>query len=637
MTWRAALHRALWIPVCAALLGGCSSLPFFSKKDADAATKKAPEPEVAIYAFDVDAPKPLRTMLLTYLDVARFQKAPKSEAIAGVELERLAAAAPAQARALLETEGYFDADVKIVLTPAATAATAATAAAATGATALPRISMTVVPGPQVIVESVHIASTTPLATRDATREQPFADRLDELRKHWSLKVGAPFRQPAWDAAKNGALGELRADGYPTASWQSTHAAIDATSNTAALDVTIESGPLYRLGAITVEGVNRYDVDAVKRLATFFRGEAYSEKTLLDYQDRLAKVGLFEGASVELDATGSPDGAPVIVKVKELSRQQATFGVGYSANTGPRVSIEHYDRKVFGEPWIAHSTLSYGPDLKSLGTEFTSYPHENMWRDLFAANIEQLDAADEIRDSWSTRIGRSQDTTRFERLFYLEAVHAKVSSAPLVDDAEAFSGNYNWLRRDLDSILSPTEGTALSLQGGVGFGHGTETRSDLATELQSRGPFFRAYTNFRYYRPIGSWYANARLEAGEVFVHDRIGVPDTILFRAGGDNSVRGYGYRTLGPTVNGAIVAGRVLATGSVEMEHELTDRVPALLGALFIDAGNAADRWSNFHPDYGYGVGLHYRSPVGPLRLDLAYGQEVHQFRVHVSVGVTF
>ncbi|MEO8312502.1 MAG: BamA/TamA family outer membrane protein, partial [Caldimonas sp.] len=109
------------------------------------------------------------------------------------------------------------------------------------------------------------------------------------------------------------------------------------------------------------------------------------------------------------------------------------------------------------------------------------------------------------------------------------------------------------------------------------------------------------------------------------------------FRAGGDNSVRGYGYRTLGPTINGAVVGGRVLMTGSVELEHALLDRLPALLGAVFVDAGNAADRWNRLHPVFGYGVGLHYRSPVGPLRLDLAYGQDVRQLRLHLSVGVAF
>ncbi len=147
----------------------------------------------------------------------------------------------------------------------------------------------------------------------------------------------------------------------------------------------------------------------------------------------------------------------------------------------------------------------------------------------------------------------------------------------------------------------------------------------------------AYTRFTVYRPFGAWFANARLEAGQVFVHDRIGIPDTILFRAGGDNSVRGYGYRTLGPTVNTAVVGGRVLATGSIEFEHPIVSKIPTLLGAVFVDAGNAADKLNELHPVVGFGVGAHYRSPVGPIRVDVAYGQKVHQLRLHLSVGVTF
>jgi translocation and assembly module TamA len=624
MRFRAALLRALWGSMLAALLCGCSSLPFFSNKDEATAAAPPREPEVTLYDFEVEAPAPLRTLLLEYLDLARFQKAPKSEGVAGTELDRLVAAAPAQARGLLETEGYFDSTVKVAQTPAAPGG-------------LPRIVMTVVPGPRVAVQSVAIESTAPLAPRMPTRDEPWADRLDKLRQIWTLKPGQPFRQPAWNSAKNAALGELRADGYPTAGWQSTHARVDATAGTAALEVTIEGGPLFRLGPIRIEGLNRYDGVAVRRLATFHVGEVYSEKLLLDYQERIVKVGLFEGASVELDASGAPEAAPVVVKVKELTQQSATFGVGYSANTGPRVSLEHYDRKVFGQPWIAHSTISFGPDLKTIGTEFTSYPHDNLWRNLAAANIEQLRAADETRNSWTARVGRSQDLTRFERVYYLEAARTRVSSAPLTTSSEAVSTNYHWLRRDLDNILAPTEGSALSLQGGAGYGRGVETRSDMAGELKSRGPFVRAYTRYSWYRPFGGWFGNARVEAGQVFVHDRIGVPDTVLFRAGGEDSVRGYGYRTLGPSVNGAVVGGRVLLTGSVEMEHPLNERVPALLGAVFVDAGNAADRWNELHPVFGYGVGLHYRSPVGPLRLDLAYGQDERRLRVHVSVGIVF
>ena len=135
--------------------------------------------------------------------------------------------------------------------------------------------------------------------------------------------------------------------------------------------------------------------------------------------------------------------------------------------------------------------------------------------------------------------------------------------------------------------------------------------------------------------MGDWYATARVEAGQVFANGNVGIPDTLLFRAGGDDSVRGYKYRSLGPTVDGALLSGRVLLTGSAEMARPLSPRLPAVWGAGFIDAGQAADRWQNLRPVFGYGVGVRWRSPVGPLRLDLAYGQKVHQFRIHLSVGI--
>ncbi len=617
--------RALACLLAAALLGGCSSLPFFSSDDDAAKAKPAATPDVALYAFDVEAPAPLQKLLLDFLDLSRFQKAPKDDGFSGRELDRLVAAAPAQAQSLLETEGYFDATVKIEQSP--------------GGNGIPRIVMSVEPGPRVKIESVAIGSATPLAPRTPTRDDATTDRLERMRDDWKLKPGEPFRQSDWSGAKTAALGELRGDGYPTATWQSTHARIDATAETAALALQVMPGPLFRLGPIEVVGIERYDEGAVRRLAAFGQGDVYSEKALLDYQERLVKSGLFEGASVEIDAeTGPPEGAPVLVKVKELPQHQATFGVGYSANTGPRVSVDHYDRKVFGQPWIAHSNLVFGPNLKTIGTELTSYPLENLKHNLVGVNLEQLKGADETRDSAALRVGRSQDTGRFERLYFGELSHSRVSSALLDTASSAAAVHYHWLRRDVDDVLLPTRGAVLALQGGVGYGTGTETRSDRpGIEEKAKGPFVRTYARVNAYHPLGSWFLNGRLEAGQVFVNNRIGVPDPLLFRAGGENSVRGYAYRTLGPEVNGAVVGGRVLLTGSLEAEHPFTSRLPALLGAVFVDAGNAADSWGKLSPVVGYGVGVHYRSPVGVLRLDLAYGQDVRKLRLHLSVGVAF
>src|SRR5690606_3960366 len=133
-----------------------------------------------------------------------------------------------------------------------------------------------------------------------------------------------------------------------------------------------------------------------------------------------------------------------------------------------------------------------------------------------------------------------------------------------------------------------------------------------------GPFTRAWGRYTWYRPVGSWYLTARAEAGQVFARESVGLPDTLLFRAGGDESVRGYAYRTLGPQVNGVVTSGRVIATGSLEIARPISPRRPAFWWASFVDVGNAAAKWKDLDPAVGVGVGLRWRSPVGPLRIDL-------------------
>jgi translocation and assembly module TamA len=141
-----------------------------------------------------------------------------------------------------------------------------------------------------------------------------------------------------------------------------------------------------------------------------------------------------------------------------------------------------------------------------------------------------------------------------------------------------------------------------------------------------------------YRPMpGGWFGQARVEAGEVFAKDSPASIDALGFRAGGDDSVRGYAYRSLGPIRDGAVASGRVLFTASVEAARPVSARMSTLWGAVFVDAGQAADDWRSLNPVLGYGVGLRWRSPVGPLRLDLAYGHELERVRMHFSVGIVF
>lgn len=609
--------RAAAAALMVALLGGCANLPFLSKSPEAEATAPAP-PQHAEYRLEVQAPDPLRKLLTDYLDLARFQSAPATEGINTAELERLMRAAPAQARELLETEGYFNATVTVP--PASSDA------------GLPLVRVIVEPGPRATVAAVTLDAVGALQQGDAARE------LALLRSAWALPVGEPFRQSAWNAAKTLALTRLRADGYATASWQRTSARVDAATHRVELALVIDSGPLFRLGALRVEGLQRYDEDTVRKLANFGPGDAYSEKLLLDFQERIQKLGLFEGAAVELEADADhADAATVTVRVKELPQHQATIGIGYSANTGPRVSFEHTDRRLFGSPWIMHNKVELGPDRQAWEGELTSHPLDNLYRNLVSGSATRLLTDDQVQLGWNARLGRAQDTPRIERLYFGELTHARVDSALLTSQADAASINYHWVYRDIDNVLLPTRGLTTSLQAGLGYAKGSQ--SVLGDPLvESRGPFVRLYSRLTWYRPLGdAWYGTARVEAGQVLTHDVVGIPDTLLFRAGGDDSVRGYAYRTLAPSVDGTATGGRSLFTTSLEIARPISPRYPAYWWAAFVDAGNAADSFKDLKPAVGYGVGLRWRSPVGPLRIDVAYGQQTHQVRTHFSVGIAF
>jgi translocation and assembly module TamA len=625
----AGVLRTACLAGAAAVLAGCASLPFGlggARDDAAAAPAGAASAPVdrAEYRLDVQAPGPLRALLMNYLDLARFQNAPATDAINAAELERLLRAAPAQARGLLETEGYFNAVV--------TAERAGTEAG------LPLLRVTVVPGPRATVHAVSVEASGPLQTANAAGNVAAQREIAALRAQWPLRPGDPFRQGAWTDAKNATLARLRADGYAAATWSSTQARVDAPENRADLAVVLDSGPLYQLGALRIEGAKRYGEDAIRRLSTFGPGDPYSEKTLLDFQERLQKLGLFEGASVELDADPATAGAaPVLVRVKELTQHQATIGIGYSANTGPRVSVEHTNRRVFDRPLIAKNKVQYGPENKSWDGELSTYPLDGLYRNLVSGAAAKLTVDDQQQLGWNARIGRAQDTGRIERLLFAEIAHARVDAADLASQGDAVSVNSHRIFRDVDNVLLPTKGLTTSAQAALGVARGS--RSVFGDPLEtSKGPFGRAYARLTYYEPFGNgWYGSARIEAGQVFAKSAVGIPDTLLFRAGGDDSVRGYGYRTLGPEIRGITVGGRTLLTGSVEIARPISPKYPAYWWAAFVDAGNAADRWTDMKPAVGYGVGLRWRSPVGPLRVDVAYGQQVKQVRVHLSVGVAF
>jgi translocation and assembly module TamA len=141
--------------------------------------------------------------------------------------------------------------------------------------------------------------------------------------------------------------------------------------------------------------------------------------------------------------------------------------------------------------------------------------------------------------------------------------------------------------------------------------------------------------YAFWQPLSRlWSLNGRAEAGAVIAGDRADIPSELLFRPGGDTTVRGYAFESLGLKRGDAILPVRYYTVASIEVTRWINDSLGI---ATFVDVGNAFDEIADFHLAQGYGIGARVRTPIGPFRLDVAYGEQSRQVRLHFSVGIAF
>ncbi|HSM21956.1 MAG TPA: BamA/TamA family outer membrane protein, partial [Rubrivivax sp.] len=509
-------------------------------------------------SVEIVAPPPLDALLERHLDLVRLGGMTRVD-IDDTEWSRLIDATPAQVAELLQTEGYF--------TPRVTHGRAPGRAA--GQPDLVRLEVD--PGERARVSRVTIEAQGDLERGAAAGEAHAVATLEALRRNWELPAGRAFRNPDWSSAKSSALGQLRAAGYAAATWTGTGAEVDVPRNEVRLFLVAESGPLFRYGELRIEGLVAHDAETVAHLANTPRGTPVTETLLLDFQERLIKSGLFENVNVTLDPDPArADEARIVARLREGPLQVYTFGVGVSSNNGPRVSVEHAYRRVFGWAASARNKIEWAELRQAWDGELSSHTRDGLRRNLVGAAIENLESDSDTVLSQRVRVGRSDDTQRFERLYFVEAERSKRTTIEdLRTDALAVSLNYHAVLRRLDSVILPTRGYTLNLQSGVGRSDGTNA---------SPGNFARAYGRLTVYQPLGgSWFGQVRLEAGEIFLREGMVVPESQKWRAGGDESVRGYAYRSLGPEVGGSVGGGTSVLTTSIEVARPFLSSMPSL------------------------------------------------------------
>ncbi|SCY50972.1 autotransporter secretion outer membrane protein TamA [Nitrosospira sp. Nsp13] len=546
----------------------------------------------------ISAPESLRNLLKTHF---QLPAEPMMDDIARATFMRRARQEISE---LLATEGYFIPTITLQSTPDET------------------LVLEVTPGPRALITEVRIEFKGDLAV-DAPERRA---RIESLRAAWPLHVGDPFRSPVWEEAKAALISSVSRDDYAAAVIDESKAEVDPVSARVRLLVIVDSGPVFHYGNIVIKGLNRYDPKLVNNLAPFKAGDPYRRDQLQAFQTKLQNLAQFGSALVSVEPdVAAHQAAPVEVTLSETQSQRISFGGGYSSNTGARGEINYGNHNFLGRALRFSSLLRLEQKRQSVAVAVDSLPNRaGRWFSVGAGidrtTIEDLDTLREkVALNRNQLVGKTE--SRIGINWQREDRDPK-GGLHQTNQTLVLDGQLRY--RSVDDALFPRDGSVIEVRIGGG-----------SKQLLSDQSFLRTYYRHQYWYPVGKRdVLFLRGEAGYTFADSRFGIPQEYLFRAGGIQSVRGYDFQSLGVQEGQAIVGGTAMVSGTIEYNHWLTREWGA---AVFTDAGDAADSLHRLHLAVGYGGGIRWRSPVGPLALDLARGQRDGKLRLHFSIAVAF
>ena len=565
-------------------------------------------PAAAIEVVVEGLPSQLRESVLAQLSIEQQKK---ESGLSPAAIRALHARAAGEIRAALQPRGYYRAQVTAELT-----------SNKKGFTARYRVQ----PGP-----ALHIGVLDLRVTGDGMADPEIAALLGDF----PLRQGEVLDHERYEAAKS-RLTRLGADrGYLDATLSRHEVQVDLEAYTASVALHYQTGPRYRLGAVQFEPGSGLDPRLLARYVPFAAGEPFTAEQLIELRRGLVDSDYFQLIEVTPRRDLAIDyEVPIVVKLAPRPPNKYTLGLGYGTDTGIRGKAG-WERRQLNEDGHRLATELNASQVRSDVTARYIIPVQDPRTDQLSFSVggvaDYIDTIDSRRltagvaythagGEWRLSEGRvagwrSTYGLNYERERWETGIDRGRTALVLP--------NASWLYLSTDNRLVTTRGwrTQLDLRGS-------------STALASDVTFAQARAQGKIIQPLGArGRAVARLDVGATWIDEFSTLPASLRFYAGGDQSVRGYAYNELGPKdANGQVIGGPYLLVGSLEYEHRIFERWSL---ATFFDAGNAVD---NFDGPYfrGAGVGLHWRSPVGLVRLDLAWALTLDDrpLRIHVIIG---
>ena len=448
-------------------------------------------------------------------------------------------------------------------------------------------------------------------------------------KQFPMKVGDVLLHAAYDKAKEEIRYIAAQQGYLDYGMIRHRVLIDMVAYHAIIEFELETGDRFYLGDVSFTQ-DLLDDDYLEKFVTFKPGDPYDPETLLAMQGKLIGMEYYEKVEIvpHKEDAGEDRTVPIEVVATPNKANKYRFGIGYATDVGPRVTLEWRRRYLTRRGHKFKLELSISQKIQVLKGDYR-IPIGNPLRDYITIrpDIRSYDTASRQGDSQTIQFAHSVVTPggwrRTAGIDYRNE-HYEVST----DDAESVMElvpNITWSKTVTDDPIYTTEGYRLkyALLGAV------EGLVSPASYLSGSVRFKWIKSFFEDYRFI------TRGDLGATWANSVYDLPASRRYFAGGDNSIRGWGLDVLGPNnpINNETVGGRFLAVGSLELERRIKGDWS---GAVFTDFGNAFDPDFTREVEVAAGLGLRWRSPIGQIRMDVAYAltKEPQGARLHLVIG---
>ena len=522
-----------------------------------------------------------------------------------------------ETREALEPFGYYDPQITIERTRGEEPA---------------RVTITVDPGQPVTVRRADIA-----ILGEGGRDRYLREDLAEFQP----QPGDVLDHRLYEASKVRITRRLAERGYFDADSASRRVEVTRAERAADIDLVWESGPRYDMGPIAFEQTPNTIIrqSLLEQLVYWDVGSYYHEGKLDRLRRSLERLDYFSRIDIERSPQhGEGNQVPVTVTLVPAKRSVYTAGVSYGTDSGAGIRLGLERRYLNQRGHKALAQLDFAQRRKTLTLQYRIPAFA--WLDGWYTFSTQ--AADEQTDFIDTRriefvASRSGEINRYwTAIASLHALRERWDYVEEGDDASSDLPDYRYatftyasLRAeyiDADDLIFPRDGrfATLMLRGGA---EGAGSDADFA----------QARATAHWYKGVGERNRLiVRGEVGHTFTDLVVDIPPSLRFFAGGDRSIRGYAWREVGPRITSGdgsqfAIGGKNVATASIELERYFSERWGA---AVFVDGGSAF----NDAPDWrtGVGVGVRWRSPVGPVRLDVARGLDDpdSSFQLYLGIG---